>query len=100
MVASSRRASHAESHNHRDLRDHLNNQLRNQDLRNRLNDRRGRGDPNQGRGDEHNGGNLNPVNHQIHELQRQIEELRRRDVPRNTDTDLLEETESPFTEEI
>ncbi|KAL5552836.1 hypothetical protein UlMin_040237 [Ulmus minor] len=100
VVASSGRASHAESRNHRDLRDHLNNQLRNQDLRDRLNDRRGRGDPNQGRGDEHNGGNLNPVNHQIHELQCQIEELRRREAPRNTDTDLLEETESPFTEEI
>ncbi|KAL5541827.1 hypothetical protein UlMin_009537 [Ulmus minor] len=40
------------------------------------------------------------MNHQIHELQRQIEELRRCDVPRNTDTDLLEEIESPFTEEI
>ncbi|KAL5556087.1 hypothetical protein UlMin_038323 [Ulmus minor] len=100
VVASSGRASHAESRNHRDLRDHLNNQLRNQDLRDKLNDRRRRGDPNQGRGDEHNGGNLNPVNHQIHELQCQIEELRRCEAPRNTDTDLLEETESPFTEEI
>ncbi|KAL5537549.1 hypothetical protein UlMin_045506 [Ulmus minor] len=100
VVASSGRASHAEIRNHRDLHDHLNNQLRNQDLRDRLNDRRSCGDPNQGRGEEHNGGNLNPVNHQIHELQRQIEELRRREAPRNTDTDLLEETESPFTEEI
>ena len=48
----------------------------------------------------HNGGNLDLVNHQIHELQREIEELQRHDVPRNTDTDLLEETESPFIEEI
>ena len=48
----------------------------------------------------HNVGNPYPVNHQINELKRQIEELRRRDVLRNTVTDLLEETESPFMEEI
>ena len=65
-----------------------------------LNDRRGHRDADQGRGDVHNGGNPDPVNHQIHKLQCQIEELRCLDVSKNTVTDLLEETESPFTEKI
>ena len=92
--------SHQESHNHLDLLDHLNNQLHNRDLRERLNNCRLHRDANQGRGNVHDGVNPNPVNHQIHELQRQIEELRRYDVPRDTVTDLLEETESHLTEDI
>ena len=96
MVASSGHTSHHESSNHRDLRDHLNNQLHNWDLRERLNDRRFHRDANQGRGDVHDGANPDPVNQQIHELQRQIEEIRRCGAGKNVVTD-LEEFGSPFT---
>ena len=52
-----------------ELRDHLNNQLHNRDLRERLNDCRFHCDANQGRGNVHDGADLDLVNHQIHELQ-------------------------------
>ena len=62
VVASSGHISHHESSNHRDLRDHLNNQLHNRDLRERLNDRRFHRDANQGLGDVHDGANPDPMN--------------------------------------
>ena len=100
MVLSFGHTSHQESHNHCDLRDYLNNQLHNRDLREILNDRRFHRDANQGWGDVHDGANPYPMNQQIHELQHQIEEITCRGVGKNTVTDLLEESESPFTEEI
>ena len=68
VMASFGHTSQHESSNHRDLRDHLNNQLHNWDLRERLNDHRLHRDANQGRGDVHDGTNPDPVNQQIHEL--------------------------------
>ena len=106
VADNSQNLSHHENRQRHDLRDDLNSRLRGQDMHNQIN--------------EHRHGHVhdlddeplylrqrfaeiqnNPVYQQIADLQEQIERLQRNNDPRNVAVkNLLEETESPFSEDI
>ncbi|KAL5564759.1 hypothetical protein UlMin_027923 [Ulmus minor] len=106
VADNSQNLSHHENRQRHDLRDDLNSRLHGQDMRNRINERRAGRAPHpedeplylrQRFAEIQN----NPVYQQIADLQEQIERLQRNNDPRNVAVrNLLEEAESPFSEDI